>query len=114
MSQQVKVILVDYIDGGSAEETVSFALDGASYEIDLNAGNAEKLRDALAPYVGAARKSGRSTSRNNGQRSSRRSGSAERGGQAADIRAWAKTKSIEVSERGRIPARVVEQYEAAH
>ncbi len=113
MSQQVKVILVDDVDGGDAEETVSFALDGTSYEIDLNADNAEKLRDALAPYVGAARKSGRS-GRGTSQRSSRRSGSVERGGQAADIRAWAKTKSIEVNERGRIPARVVEQYEAAH
>lgn len=110
VAQQVKVILVDDIDGGQAEETVKFAIDGASYEIDLNEANAEKLRDALAPFVGAARKA----SRSNGGRGSRRGGSGERRGRAADIREWARTKSIEVSERGRIPARVVEMYEAAH
>ncbi len=114
MSQQVKVILVDDLDGGDAVETLSFALDGTAYEIDLNEGNADRFRDALAPYLGAARKSGRSAARSNGHRVSRRSGSGERDGRAADIRAWARTKSIEVNERGRIPARVVEQYEAAH
>lgn len=110
MAQQVKVILVDDLEGGHAEETVKFAIDGAAYEIDLNQTNADRLRDALAPFVGAARKAGRG----NGARGGRRSGSGERRGRAADIRAWAKTKSIDVNERGRIPARVVEMYEAAH
>lgn len=110
MAQQVKVILVDDLDGGDADETVKFAVDGASYEIDLNRTNADRLRDALAPFVGAARKAGRSS----GGRGNRRGGSGERRGRAADIRAWARTKSIDVNERGRIPARVVEMYEAAH
>ncbi len=110
MAQQVKVILVDDLDGGHAEETIKFAIDGASYEIDLNQANADKLRDALAPFVGAARKA----SRVNGARGNRRTSSGERRGRAADIRAWARTERIEVNERGRIPARVVEQYEAAH
>lgn len=109
MAQQVKVILVDDLEGGHAEETVKFAIDGGSYEIDLNQANADRLRNALAPFVGAARKAGRS----NGSRG-RRSGAGERRGRAADIREWARTKSIEVNERGRIPARVVEMYEAAH
>lgn len=110
MAQQVKVILVDDLDGGHAEETVTFSIDGASYEIDLNRANADKLRDAIAPFVGAARKA----SRGNTGRATRRSASGDRRGHAADIRAWARTKAIEVNERGRIPARVVEQYEAAH
>lgn len=110
MAQQVKVILVDDLEGGHAEETVKFGIDGAAYEIDLNQANADRLRDALAPFVGAARKG----SRSNGARGGRRSGSGERRGRAADIRAWARTKNIEVNERGRIPARVVEMYEAAH
>ncbi|MEP6697296.1 MAG: Lsr2 family protein [Pseudonocardiales bacterium] len=114
MAQQVKVILVDDIEGGSAEETLSFALDGATYEIDLSTANAAKFRDAVAPYVAAARKAGRSGSRGNGVRAPRRGTAGDRRGRAADIRAWARTKGVEVSERGRIPARVVEQYDAAH
>ncbi|MGB9378964.1 MAG: Lsr2 family protein [Mycobacteriales bacterium] len=109
MAQQVKVILVDDLEGGHADETVKFAIDGASYEIDLNQANAGRLRDTLAPFVGAARKAGRS----NGSRSTRRGAGGERRGRAADIRSWARTKNIEVNERGRIPARVVEMYEAA-
>ncbi len=113
MAQQVKVILVDDIQGGVADETLSFALDGAAYEIDLSKANADKFRDAVGPYVAAARKSGRAGSRSNGSRA-RRGASGDRRGRAADIRAWARTKGIEVSERGRIPARVVEQYDAAN
>jgi hypothetical protein len=114
MAQQVKVILVDDIEGGTADETLAFALDGAAYEIDLSKTNADRFRDAVAPYVAAARKAGRVTSRSNGTRSSRRGGSSDRRGRAADIRAWARTKGIDVNERGRIPARVVEQYDSAH
>lgn len=114
VAQQVKVILVDDIEGGAAEETLSFALDGAAYEIDLSTANAARFRDAVAPFVAAARKAGRSGSRSNGSRPTRRGGSSDRRGRAADIRAWARTQGVEVSERGRIPARVVEQYDAAH
>jgi hypothetical protein len=114
VAQQVKVILVDDIEGGTADVTLSFALDGAAYEIDLSSANADKFRDAVAPYVAAARKAGRAGSRSNGARGNRRATSGERRGRAADIRAWARTKGVEVSERGRIPARVVEQYDAAH
>jgi len=80
MAQQVNIVLVDDIDGSAAEETVSFALDGKEYEIDLSAKNAAKLRDAFAPYLGHARRAaGR-----------RRSGRGAAGPNPADIRAWAR------------------------
>jgi hypothetical protein len=106
VAQKVQVILVDDIDGGSATETVRFSLDGTSYAIDLSAKNADKLRDAFAPFVGAARKSG-SRSRRTGRRSSG-------DGRTAQIRAWAKSKNLNVNERGRIPADIVAKYDAAH
>jgi len=111
VAQKVQVILVDDIDGGTATETVSFGLDGASYEIDLSAKNAAKLRDTFASYVGSARKVA-----GGGRRSSRRSGRRGAGGgnRTAEIRAWAKSKNMKVSERGRLPADVVEKYDAAH
>ncbi len=112
MAQQVKVILVDDLDGGDADETVTFAVDGTSYEIDLNESNADKFRDAIAPFVGAARKVTRANSARSGGR--RAGGSSDRRGRAADIRAWARSQGIEVNERGRIPARVVEEYDSAH
>ena len=108
MAQKVQVILVDDIDGGSAVETVGFSLDGTSYEIDLSAKNAAKLRDAFASYVGAARKVG--------GRSGRRAVSPKRAGSSgrtAEIRAWAKSNKVKVSERGRISADVVAKFEAA-
>jgi hypothetical protein len=111
VAQKVQVMLVDDLDGGSATETVAFALDGATYEIDLSTKNAGKLRDAFAPYVEAARKGGARSARRApaGRRSPARSGT-----QTSDIRAWAKSQRIKVSERGRISADVVAQYNAAH
>jgi hypothetical protein len=110
VAQKVQVILVDDIDGGSAVETVGFSLDGTSYEIDLSAKNAAKLRDAFASYVGAARKVG--------GRSGRRAVASKRSGggsnRTAEIRAWAKSNKVKVSERGRISAEVVAKYEAAN
>jgi hypothetical protein len=107
MAQKTIVMLEDDLDGGPADETVAFSLDGTAYEIDLTAKNAAKLRDAFAPYVGAARKAGRSGS--GSPRRTRRGGND----QVAEIRAWAKSKGIKVSERGRVAADVVAQWEAA-
>ncbi|MCW2503170.1 MAG: lsr2 [Actinomycetia bacterium] len=113
VAQKVQVILVDDMDGGSADETVSFSLDGVSYEIDLSAKNAEKLRTAFSSYVGPARKAGRAAARNP-RGSGRPAGTA-----AADreqnqaIRTWAKKKGLKVSERGRIPAEIMEKYNSA-
>ncbi len=105
MAQRVQVVLVDDVDGGSADETVTFALDGAAYEIDLNAENAARLRDALAPWVGHARRvSGRTRSGRRGARSG--------GGKSAEIREWARSAGYSVSDRGRIPAEVKAAYDA--
>jgi hypothetical protein len=114
VAQKVQVLLVDDLDGGEAAETVSFSLDGSPYEIDLSQKNATELRDAFAKYVGAARKAGRAAG--SGSTSSRSSGRARGGStamdrdQAAAIRAWAKKQGLKVSDRGRIPATIIEQY----
>src|SRR5438067_229450 len=104
MATKVTVALEDDLDGGPADETVRFAFDGAGYEIDLNKKNARTFRKQLAPFVEHARKTGRAQRRPRTQTSRQRSG---------DIRAWAKEQGIAVSERGRIPASIVEQYETA-
>ncbi len=113
MAQKTIVQLIDDIDQGAAEETVSFALDGTSYEIDLSAKNAGKLRDVLAVYIANARRSGRSAGR---PASSPRRGRASRGDreQTQAIREWARKNGFKVGEKGRIPANVLEAYNAAN
>jgi hypothetical protein len=107
MAQKVHIVLEDDIDGSEASETITFALDGTTYEIDLSDDNAEKLRNAFAPYIGHARKtSGRAA----GNRASRR----QAGASAADVRAWAKSNGYSVPERGRIPGDVRSAYDAAN
>ena len=106
MAQKMTVELEDDLTGGPAEETVRFAVDGTGYEIDLSAKNAAAFGKLLAPYIEHGRKAGRAPGRWGG----RTAASRQRSG---DIRAWAKQHGLPVSERGRIPASVVEQYEAA-
>ncbi|MDP9848228.1 histone-like nucleoid-structuring protein Lsr2 [Streptosporangium lutulentum] len=110
MAKQIQEILIDDLDGGEAKETVAFAIDGASYEIDLSEVNAKKLRDSLSAFVQSARRSGALSTRR------RRAGGARAltREKSADIRAWAKSHGLNVSERGRIASKIVEQYEAAH
>ncbi|GAA3044746.1 Lsr2 family protein [Kitasatospora albolonga] len=111
MAQRVQVILEDDLDGGSADETVTFALDGVAYEIDLKSANADKLRGLLAPYVDKGRKqSGRLAG---GRRSAGRSTGRPAAGapDTAKIRAWAKENGYEVNDRGRVPSNVREAYE---
>ncbi|ANH38119.1 Nucleoid-associated protein Lsr2 [Nocardioides dokdonensis FR1436] len=115
MAQKVQIILEDDLDGSEAHETVSFALDGTSYEIDLTEENAATMRDAFARYVGHARKvSG--TRRSGARRSSPSAagGSNGSGSNAKEIREWARERGMEVSERGRVSAEVREAYDAAH
>src|ERR1700742_2890665 len=97
MAQKVQVLLVDDLDGGEATETVSFGLDGSSYEIDLSSANADKIRKELALYTEKARKV-----------------SAPARRRRAEIREWAKQRGYHVNERGRIPASIVSEYEASH
>ena len=106
MAQKITVALEDDLDGGPADETVRFGLSGAEYEIDLSKKNARAFRKRLAPFIEHARKADR------GQR--RRPGRAAAGRErSGGIRAWAKGQGIAVSDRGRIPASIVEQYEGA-
>jgi hypothetical protein len=108
MAQKVQVLLVDDIDGSEATETVSFGLDGVAYEIDLGSGNADQLRVELAQYVEHSRKSGSAQVRRRRQRN----GAGRE--QSARIREWARTHGHKVNERGRIPANIVAEYDAAH
>jgi Lsr2 len=119
LARKVQVILSDDLDDSiAADETVTFALDGTTYEIDLSEKNAEQMRDVFGKYVQAARKvSSRGGNRASGAGRSRATGGG--GGrmdreQAGAIRDWARKNGHEVSDRGRIPASVVEAYEAAH
>ncbi|ACZ23091.1 hypothetical protein Sked_31950 [Sanguibacter keddieii DSM 10542] len=110
MAQKVQVILVDDLDGGTADETVTFSLDGVSYEIDLSTDNASAFRDSLASWVGHARKVGRSAAR-----PAKRSARQPSGGTSPnDIREWARANGHTVNERGRISAEIKAAYEAAH
>jgi len=113
MAQRVNVVLVDDIDGNDASETVSFALDGVDYEIDLSDQHAGDLRDALALYIGHGRRTG--GRRRSGRKSTSPAATAADGGpSAADIRAWARENGYEVPERGRVSAEVREAYAAAN
>jgi Lsr2 len=112
MAQRVNVVLVDDIDGNDASETVSFALDGVDYEIDLSDQHASDLREALALYIGHGRRTG--GRRRSGRKSSASSATAGEGASAADIRAWARENGYEVPERGRVSAEVREAYAAAN
>ena len=106
MAQKITLALEDDLDGDPADETVRFGLGSAEYEIDLSKKNAAAFRRKIAPFIEHARKAGRGPRR----RPARAASSRERSG---DIRAWAKDQGIAVSDRGRIPASVVVQYEAA-
>jgi hypothetical protein len=112
MAQKHIVTLIDDLDGSTADETVEFGLDGSRYEIDLSKKNADKLRDVLAEYVANARR-GRGSRPAGG---ARRSGRAARGDreQTQAIRAWARKNGHKVGEKGRIPAAVLEAYNAQH
>jgi hypothetical protein len=107
MAQRVHVVLVDDIDGSDAGETVTFGLDGSTYEIDLNEKNAAALREALAPYVGHDRRSG-------GPRRGKKSAAASSGPSAAEVREWARENGWDVPDRGRVSADVRQAYDAAH
>ena len=107
MAQRVVVTLSDDLDGGVAEETVQFGLDGKSYEIDLSAENAEKLRAALAPYVQAGRKQGRAAALKAHPRRT------EIAPDPATVRAWAQSRGIDLPARGRLPKHVYEAFAQA-
>jgi hypothetical protein len=112
VAQKIQTLFIDDIDGGAAEGTVRFALDGTEYEIDLNARHTEELRSALGKYVSHARKVG-----GGARRGGRVAGRGGRGAGPAlnttEIRNWARAQGIEIKDRGRVPAEVVAKYQAA-
>ena len=119
MAQQVNVKFVDDLDGSDAAGTVSFGLDGRAYEIDLSDDNAARLRDSLAAFIAAARKSG-GASATGGRRTPKMTATSGPRPQPLDreqtaaIRAWARQNGHQISDRGRIPKTVVDAFQAAH
>ena len=104
MAQRIQTLLIDDLDGGEAAGTVRFGLDGTEYEIDLSAAHSDELRRALEQYIAHARRTGGTA---------RSAARGRRGAAAVDtakVREWAKGQGIEVKDRGRVPAGVVEQY----
>jgi len=114
MAQKVTVQLVDDLDGSVAEDisTVTFGLDGASYEIDLTGGNADKLRAILADFVGSARRVGGRVKRGTGVHGAVTPAAGRE--QTKAIREWARKNGFDLSDRGRIPANVLQAFEEAH
>jgi hypothetical protein len=110
VAQKVQVLLVDDLDGGEADETVTFALDGKTYEIDLTTSNADKLRGLLEPYVSSGRRTGGRAAAGRKTRATAAGGSQD----TAKIRAWAKEHGYSVNDRGRVPAEIREAYEKAN
>ena len=108
MAQKVQALLVDDLDGSNADGTVSFSVDGTDYEIDLSAGHARQLRDALAPYIGVARRSG-----NSGRAQTGRKTTQAAAPNPTEVREWARTQGIDIKDRGRVPANVIAKFKAA-
>ena len=107
MAKNVSVVITDDLDGSAGAETVAFGFDGVSYEIDLAAANRAKLEKALAPFIAAARKT----------RPSARRGASRPATPSVDraaVRTWAKGAGLKVSDRGRISAEIMAEYDATH
>jgi hypothetical protein len=109
VAQKIQTLFIDDLDGSAAEGTVRFGLDGTEYEIDLNAGHARELRDALARYADAGRRVGGSARKP--ARGSRRGPVG--GPNTIEVREWARAQGIEVKDRGRVPADLVVKFKAA-
>jgi uncharacterized membrane protein len=107
MAQKIQVLFIDDLDGGEAAGTVRFGLDGTDYEIDLSTAHSDELRNALQQYITHGRRTGGTA---------RRAARSRRGSDGVDnarVREWAKGQGIEIKDRGRVPASVVEQYKTA-
>jgi hypothetical protein len=118
MAQKIEILLLDDIDGTTADSTVGFALDDQAYEIDLNADHDKALRGALAPYIEHARRADAKTKTKRGR--GRTATAAAAGAMTAErrsaIRAWARQQTDlgDVPERGRLSGKIIAAYDAAH
>ncbi|TCM44856.1 Lsr2 family protein [Kribbella sp. VKM Ac-2568] len=110
MVQRTEVLLTDDLEGTTISAgrggTITFALDGKTYEIDLNTKNSKALRKILAPYVEAARPV--RTSRGVKVRRT------QVGADVRTIKEWARANGYEVNDRGRVPNHIREAFEAAN
>ena len=109
MAQKIQTLFIDDIDGGEAEGTVRFALDGTEYEIDLSSKHDEELRSALRGYIDHARKVGGSARRGAPGRPGRKPSAVD----TVAVRAWARENGFDIKDRGRVPADLVAKYRAA-
>ena len=107
MAQKIQTLFIDDIDGGEAEGTVRFGLDGTEYEIDLSARNSDELRAALKEFIAHARKVGGSSRRATAR------GARRPSADTVAIRAWARENGVDIKERGRVPASVAARYREA-
>lgn len=105
MAQRVQLIVIDDIDGSENAETIRFGLDGVDYEIDLGPANSEKLREAITPWVEKARRVG-------GRKNTAKKSGGRTPAELQAIREWARAQGMQVSDRGRIPASIVDKYDA--
>ncbi|HEY3982358.1 MAG TPA: Lsr2 family protein [Streptosporangiaceae bacterium] len=112
MAQRTEIVFTDDLDGGPADETVRFGIDGTQYEIDLSKAHALELRSVLEPFVASAR---RVTAGGAGAGAGRRASrpAARRGPNPSDVRAWARSEGIEVKDKGRVPSELVVKFQAA-
>ncbi|MEV0934260.1 Lsr2 family protein [Streptomyces phaeochromogenes] len=114
MAQKTIVQLLDDLTGGEADETLTFGLDGKTYEIDLNTKNATKFRELLEPFAKAGRRTGGRASAGTRGRAAAKPARAEDEPTAEELRTWAKGNNLEVNDRGRVPASIKEAYAAAN
>jgi len=108
MAQKIQTLFIDDIDGGEAQGTIRFGLDGSEYEIDLSAKHSGELRSTLDTYVSHARKLGGTT-----RRSTSRGGPKPRASDTVAVRAWARENGYDIKDRGRVPANLVAKYREA-
>jgi hypothetical protein len=110
VAQRTEIVFTDDLDGGPADETVRFGIDGTQYEIDLSKAHAGELRSALEPFVASARRVTAAGGGGGSRRASRPA--ARRGPNPSDVRAWARSEGIEVKDKGRVPAELVVKFQA--
>ena len=109
MAQRIQTLFIDDIDGGEADGTVRFALDGAEYEIDLSSKHNDELRSSLRSYIDHARKVSGSARRGTPARPGRKPSTVD----TVAVRAWARENGHDIKDRGRVPADLVAKYRAA-
>ena len=111
-----KIVLIDDLDGSEASTTLTYALDGQDYEIDLSEKNAEKFRTTLAPFIEKSRSAERRSAPQTAarRRTKRRSDGPSGRDDLPLIRAWAESKGLGVSSRGRIKKEIIDQYDQVH